>query len=150
QIITEHDGLMIPPLGVTATPFLGDRAPIGAGFLLERRPRLLILLQQAAVIGDRRLRGHLRHRVRQHARLHGAAPRRDQQQSEREASNAKLSKPETNRLRAHDLVVASAKPKSAPNGENVRRRSDGPYFQANTGCSSSATRVFRPASTSWN
>ena len=49
HVIVERDLLPTPPLGIATFPLLGDLAPIGAGFLVERSTRRLILLQLAAI-----------------------------------------------------------------------------------------------------
>jgi hypothetical protein len=124
HVIIEQDRLMFAPLGVAAAPFLGNRIPVGAGFLLERRTSFLILSQKIAVCGDRLRRGRLRHCAgggrRKCANIHRHRMRRDQQQRER---NAAISI--ANRLRVHRLVVASARRKSALKilPEDVARRS---------------------------
>jgi hypothetical protein len=44
---------MLATLGVAAAAFFGNRIPVGAGFLLERRAGRLIIRELAAVLRDR-------------------------------------------------------------------------------------------------
>ena len=82
---------MIAPLGVAAAPFLGNRIPIGAGFLLERRARFEILLQRrrySAIACGEAICAIASDVVAGHARFPGGRRRRGQQQREREISGA--------------------------------------------------------------
>ena len=153
HIIIEGDGLVIAPLGIAATPFLGNRVPIRAGLLLERSPRFLILLQQATVFGDRKVpRTSAPSRPTPAAGsarvLHGAAPRRGQKQREREVSKPSKSCDES--FEGAWPCCSKRAAQVSPETAGIRTDRKRGYFQANTGCSSSATRVSRPASTSRN
>ncbi len=114
HVVLERDRLPIAPLGVAAAPLLGNRTPIGAGFLLERRARLLIFAELAAIFRDRLRRCGLRHRAgrrrRERGGVHRRGLRRDQQQRERESSGTRA-----NRMRAHPTCLASQPLKSADN-----------------------------------
>jgi hypothetical protein len=105
---------MFAPLGVAAPPLLGDRTPIGAGLLLERRARFLIFPQLAPIFRDRLRRCRLCPGItstwrRTRARIDRRRRLDDQQQCQR-----KISGTGTNRMREHWIVVASVPRKSAP------------------------------------